>query len=107
AGVFGRRWRLEGSAFNGREPDEDRWGFESPHFDSHSARLTVNPVESLSVTAGYGRIVSPEALHPDESIDRMVFSVLWGRRIADGSWSAAGVWGRNTPVGGGQPNNAV
>jgi hypothetical protein len=107
AGVFGRRWKLEGSAFNGREPDESRWGFESAALDSHSARLTVNPTASVSLTAGYGRIVSPEALHPDESIDRAVLSVLWGRRLERGSWSAAAVWGRNDPSGGGQATNGV
>ena len=29
AGVYGRRWKAEGSAFNGREPNESRTGFES------------------------------------------------------------------------------
>ena len=36
AGLFGRHWKLEGSAFNGREPNEERWGFDRIRFDSYS-----------------------------------------------------------------------
>ena len=28
AGLFGRQWKLEGSLFNGREPNEKRWDFD-------------------------------------------------------------------------------
>ena len=30
------RVKIEGSFFRGREPDENRWGIESPAFDSYS-----------------------------------------------------------------------
>ncbi|HEX2721523.1 MAG TPA: hypothetical protein VHM24_01295, partial [Gemmatimonadaceae bacterium] len=43
AGVFTRRWQFEASVFNGREPDEHRWNFDSIKLDSYSGRVTANP----------------------------------------------------------------
>src|SRR5216110_1944874 len=42
-GIYSRRLQLEGSVFNGREPDEKRWDFDSIKLDSYSGRVTVNP----------------------------------------------------------------
>jgi hypothetical protein len=96
AGVFARGWKIEGSAFNGREPDEERWGFDPIRLDSYSGRLTVNPTENLSVTAGYGFLKSPDALRPSESVHRATSSVLYGRTLAmGGQWATALVWGAN------------
>ena len=53
-------WIVEGSLFNGREPDEDRWGFDFGALDSWSARLTVNPSDTVSAQASFGRLASPE-----------------------------------------------
>jgi hypothetical protein len=39
AGLFGPRWRLEASRFNGREPDERRWNFDRLRLDSYSAGM--------------------------------------------------------------------
>jgi len=63
-GVFTKRWKVEGSIFNGREPDENRWGFDHIRLDSYSGRFTINPDSSWSLAAGYGDLKSPEALHP-------------------------------------------
>ena len=43
AGLYSRVWKLEGSWFNGREPDGNRWNLDLRQFDSYSGRLTVNP----------------------------------------------------------------
>ena len=51
AGVFGRLWKVEGSWFNGREPDENRYNFDLRTPDSFSARLSVNPSSNLSLQA--------------------------------------------------------
>ena len=61
--------KLDASAFNGREPDEHRWGFESPRFSSLSARVTVNPSPALSIQASWARLDSPEILHPGSGRD--------------------------------------
>jgi hypothetical protein len=52
AGIFSRSVKLEGSVFNGREPDENRWGIDRIKLDSWSARLTLNPGRNWSFTAG-------------------------------------------------------
>ena len=96
AGVFTRQVKVEGSFFNGREPDEHRWNFDRLRLDSWSARVTVNPGASWSLTAGYGYLDSPEELHPEESMRRATASVLHGRRLGEqGQWSSALVWGMN------------
>ncbi|HEU4642363.1 MAG TPA: hypothetical protein VFS44_07890 [Gemmatimonadaceae bacterium] len=100
AGVYGRRWKLEGSAFNGREPDEHRWNLDLRRPDSYSGRLTVNPTGRLSVAGWYGYLSSPEALHPDESVHRYGASMLYaGRGIRGGAWASALVWGANAHGG--------
>jgi hypothetical protein len=100
AGVFGQRWKLEGSAFNGREPDEERWGFDPIRLDSYSGRFTVNPDSAWSFSAGYGYLKSPEALRPAESMHRVTASALYGRKLGmDGQLATALVWGANRHSG--------
>jgi hypothetical protein len=99
-GIFSRGWQLEGSLFNGREPDEKRWNFDPIKLDSYSGRLTVNPTANWSLAAGYGYLKSPESLNPDESKHRVTASVLHGARLgADGQWSSAFIWGANKHSG--------
>ena len=96
AGLFSRKWKLEGSAFNGREPDESRWNFDPIRIDSYSGRLTVNPDSSWSFAGGYGYLKSPESLNPDESMHRIVLSALHGKTVgAEGQWASALVYGGN------------
>src|SRR2546426_327839 len=110
AGVFTRSAKLEGSWFNGREPDEHRTGFDYSRrrLDSYSARLTVNPDPRWSVSAWYGYLKSPEVLHPDESLHRYGAAALttqpFGRR---GQWAGALIWGANDQIGTGQPSHSV
>ena len=98
-GVFGKRWKLEASAFNGSEPDEDRWDIERIQLNSWSGRLTVNPSAQLSMTLGYGALEEPEALHPGD-VQRIVASVLYGRRVRElGQLAVGAVWGANRHAG--------
>jgi hypothetical protein len=100
AGVFGHAWKLEGSAFNGREPDQYRWNIDPITLDSWSGRLTVNPSEHWSFAAGYGFLKSPESLLPTESIHRITASALHGVKLgADGQWATSFVWGANAHAG--------
>ena len=102
AGLFTRRWKLEGSAFNGREPDENRWDFDldGARLDSRAARLTMNPDSAWSLSASYGFIRAPERPRSTESMRRVTASVQHGARIgASGRWSSALVWGANRHEG--------
>jgi hypothetical protein len=102
-GIYSRKWQLESSVFNGREPDDNRWNFDPIRLDSYSGRLTVNPTERWSLTAGYGYLKSPEQLNPDESMHRITAAALHGARLgADGQWASAFIWGANKH--GTQPN---
>ena len=100
AGVYSRQWKLEGSWFNGREPDENRWDLDLRTPDSYAGRLTVNPTGRLSLSGWYGYLASPEALHPDESVHRYGASVQVGARgIRGGAWGSTLLWGANAHGG--------
>jgi len=105
-GLFSRRWKLEASAFNGREPDERRFAMDAPRLDSYSGRLTVNPTAHWSATLGYGYLASPEVLSPSESVHRVVGSLLHGKALGSAGQMAttlvvganlhSGVWTTST-----------
>jgi hypothetical protein len=102
AGVFTRTAQLEGTVFQGREPDDDRYDFDFGALDSYGGRVTVNPTPHWSLAASYGYLKSPEEPHPDENQHRLGASILYTRRIAgDGDWASALVYGANkhTSVG--------
>jgi hypothetical protein len=106
AGLYSRRWRLEGSIFNGREPDENRWNFDFGTMDSYSGRLTWNPTGRWSVAGWYGFLKSPEELQPDESTHRYGASALFsGRGWYGGEWASFLLWGANDH--GGHPENSI
>lgn len=75
AGVSSGQFQIEGSAFRGREPDEERWGIETPKLDSWSVRGTWNPSPNWSAQVSYGRLESPEALHAGEDEGRLTASI--------------------------------
>ena len=96
AGLFTRQWKLEGSAFNGREPDQYRYNFEPVRLDSYSGRLTFNPDEHWSLEGGYGDIHGMEADAPDATLHRLTASVLHGVSLGtDGQWATTAIYGAN------------
>lgn len=95
AGLTYKIARLEASGFHGREPDEFRWDIDSGKIDSWSVRATVNPAHNWSAQYSFGHLTSPEALRPNENIDRMTASVIYNRPLARGNWASTLLWGRN------------
>ena len=95
AGVTHKFFRIEASGFHGREPDENRWNIEHGAIDSWASRITVNPAKNWSAQYSFGHLTSPEALHPDEDIDRMTASLMYTRPFTRGEWASTLVWGRN------------
>jgi hypothetical protein len=107
-GLYTRRWKLEGSIFNGREPDENRWDFDFRTLDSYSGRLTLNPTGRWSLAGWYGFLKSPEELRPEESVRRYGASVLYsGRGWRGGEWASLLMWGANEHAGGHAQNSAI
>lgn len=98
AGFFTRNVKLEASWFNGREPDEDRFDFDLRVPDSYSVRLTVNPIDALSLQASYGWLKSPEADEPEISVRRATASASLDLPFGErGNWATTAVWGANYP----------
>lgn len=97
--------RLEASGFHGREPDEFRWDIDSGKMDSWSGRLTVNPAANWSFQYSLAHLTSPEALHPDEDVQRMTASLMYNRPLAHGNWATTVVWGRNRTLPAGEKFN--
>jgi hypothetical protein len=87
--------KLEGSVFTGREPDQFRWDFERPRFDSYSGRLSFNPTADWALQLSYGYIHSPEQLTPDVSQRRLTASATYNEPLKGGNWQTTFAWGRN------------
>jgi hypothetical protein len=94
-GVVHGPWKLEGSVFNGREPDQFRWGFNPLRLDSYSGRLSFNPTPDWALQVSYGYIHSPEQLAPDVSQHRVTASATYNRPLKGGNWQTTFSWGRN------------
>src|SRR6266480_4291897 len=100
AGLVWRNVKIEGSIFTGREPDENRYNFDQPRFDSYSGRISWNPTQNLALQVSYGYIESPEALDPDVNRHRTTASAIYNLPIGnDSNWSNSFVWGQNNDSG--------
>ena len=98
AALYGRRWKLESSVFNAREPDENRWNFDlrDAKLSSVSGRFTLNPSNRWSASASYAVLDGAEASEPDETMRRATTSLLHSRPVGGGGGLAlALVWGAN------------
>ncbi len=92
-GVVIDRFKVEASAFNGREPDEDRWDIQLAALDSWSFRLSAAPTRNWTAQYSYGRLEHPEAAEPG-SERRQTASLSYNRPIATGNWASSLAWGR-------------
>ncbi|HVJ01796.1 MAG TPA: hypothetical protein VM662_06400, partial [Sphingomonas sp.] len=79
AGIATRAFQLEGSAFRGREPDENRWDIETPRLDSWSMRATFTPSPDWALQLSHGRLEEPEAMHPGQDERRTTASAHYAR----------------------------
>jgi hypothetical protein len=96
AGLQWRNVKIEGSAFTGREPDENRYDFDRPRFDSFSGRVSWNPTQNLALQVSHGYIKSPEALEPDVNRQRTTASAIYNLPLRhETNWSTSFVWGQN------------
>ena len=103
---FGDRFKIDASAFKGREPDENRYVPDKPGLDSASGRLTWNPSRALSLSASYAYLKSPEARTANEDENRTTVALSYGKKLrGERDWLAAtAYWGRNAH--GGHPSDA-
>jgi hypothetical protein len=93
-------FKLEGSSFTGREPNESRYGFDKPRFDSWSGRLSYNPTRNCALQVSHGFIKRPELLHPGEDVNRTTASAIYSTQLKNNSMlNATAVWGVNKSAG--------
>jgi hypothetical protein len=97
--------KLEGSIFNGHEPDENRYNFDAHKWNSRSARLTVMPNNNWVMQVSYGFLRSPEASEPTTDIRRATASVQYNKKLNRGNWASAFIWGRNHTCSPGEIHN--
>jgi hypothetical protein len=89
--------KLEASAFNGREPDQNRYDIELRRLDSYSGRLSYNPLPDLSLQVSAGYLASPEQLEPNVAVRRRTASASYNRMLRRIQWQTTFAFGRNDP----------
>jgi hypothetical protein len=104
-GITYRGFKLEGSIFNGHEPDENRYNFDANRWNSRSARLSYEPNNNWTMQVSYGFLRSPEASEPLTDIRRLTASVQYNQPLKRGNWASAFIWGRNHTSSPGEVHN--
>ncbi len=88
-------WKIEASAFRGREPDQHRWDIETGALDSRSVRLSWNPNSTLALQTSWAWIKSPEQLEPQQDEQRFSASAIYTVRFGErGVWATTLAGGR-------------
>ena len=92
------RVKIEGSAFNGHEPNEERWSIQLAALDSWSVRAFAAPARNWAAQYSIGRLEHPEALEPYDQ-QRQTASVEYSRPLPWGTWASTLIWGRVHKLG--------
>jgi hypothetical protein len=100
AGVYGERWKLEGSLFNGREPDEERKDLDLASLSSFAGRIWWLPNERWAVQASAGQLNDAEPAHtpgePRVDVTRYTASATYQERLGErGLWATTAAVGRS------------
>jgi hypothetical protein len=102
-GVFSTRWKVEGSVFNGREPDEDRTDFDFGRMDSWSTRAWYMPTSHWALQLSGGHLREAEGGRdegPRIDVDRITASATYHRATLENTlWATTVGWGRNVESG--------
>jgi len=95
-GIRVGKFKAEASSFTGREPDENRYDFDSPRFDSYSGRVSFNPNPYWSFQVSQGFVKSPEALRPGEDVYRTTASAVYSKPLSKSNFlNVTALWGLN------------
>ncbi len=91
--VYQKRWKLEGSVFNGHDP-VDLYGIGTLALNSASGRLSYNPSHDWSFSASYGY------LNSDVNKHRLTFGVVYSLPLSHGdNLSVTAYFGQNIVQG--------
>jgi hypothetical protein len=99
-GVVHEDWKIEASAYNGREPDQHRYDIETGPLDSTAVRVSWNPTAKLSLQTSWANELSPEQLEPGVDQRKVSASAIYTVPLHDhGFWSTTAAWGRRSSQG--------
>lgn len=104
AGVFGRSWKIEGSIFNGREPDDERLDLDLGPLDSFAGRISLLPSERWAIQVSAGRLEEAEPVlepaHGRIDLWRATASVTFHQPLSAESFGAVTAgWAMNDEQG--------
>ena len=112
AGVFAQKWKVEGSVFNGREPDDNRTDLDLKPLDSVSGRVWFLPTRELALQISAGHLEEAEAVHAVDGldgvgstgvradVDRVTASATYQRPLGKAwQWASTIAFGRNRESG--------
>jgi hypothetical protein len=95
-GVASGPVKVDASIFTGREPGEERFGFDRPRFDSYGARVTYAAGDRLTLHVARSFLNEPEALEPGVNQWRTTASAMYSAPLrSNGDIAASIVWGAN------------
>lgn len=94
-GYVWKNLKFDASIFTGREPDQNRWNFDKPRFDSYSARLSYNPTPQWALQVSYGYLRSPEQLELEINTHRVTASASYHKTWKQNHWQTTLAWGLN------------
>ena len=101
AAIADRHWKMEGSLFNGREPDAERYDINLAALDSYSGRVTFLPTPRVAVQISAGHLAEAEEHDLERvDVDRVTASAIYHVPRANGGlWATTVAWGRNHEEG--------
>jgi len=106
-GLRHKNFKLEGSLFTGREPDEFRYGFDKARFDSYSVRFSYNPTSQWAFQVSNGWLHNPEEAHSG-NVNRFTASAMHTKMLTASSYVATTlVYGQNKHAGHGPAEPSV
>lgn len=98
-GVIHKQWQLEGSVFNSREPDDNRYDFDyNTWHTGASGRLSYMPSPRWAFQVSSGYLSKPEELD-NNNLVRGTASGSYNRTWVDGWWANTLALGHNFEPG--------
>ncbi|OGI30566.1 MAG: hypothetical protein A2287_10120 [Candidatus Melainabacteria bacterium RIFOXYA12_FULL_32_12] len=98
AGIASKNLQVEGSIFNGREPDENRYDFDFGPFTSYSGRISYLPNPNTSFQISCGLLDDPESIEPGD-VTRLTASTQYIKMLKNGWIASSIVFGHNFEAG--------
>ena len=98
AGLYTNLWKVEASAFNGREPDPVRTDFDLGPLDSFSGRVSIAPSPHLVMQVSAGHLREAEqgiGTQPRTDVTRATASASYSRQVGAGVSATTLAFGLN------------